>query len=441
MRPINAAVMIAALFLLIGYGVGPHYSVVPISARALIGLIWLLAATVLTLLTAPPILVGLYRAKLPLLLFLPIASLSFSLLLLLSGFSNLLGSENIETPDPLKQYALDAFLFSFVLAPVLVTARPLLIDRLDELHIDKGEVPQSVELATPLKLAKTVGTKETAKQPATLWADYRAHVQSWVNKLFNPFQMLLVGWVAFIFAVFGSSPILPDNLGDRLLVLVVWHVVGIPGFVLTTPIFEILLKNAPYRLNLILPVAFASFAVGATVLAILKYSGFEFGMFPLAFWKQLLIVSTSATLSLCIIDFRRVFGQVEQSDLDEQTVHDPEPGNRIRKFQASPELLGALPPMKRGTVLEVSAIDKYVELRTDKGTHLLRMPLKKAVSYLQSCRGELVHRSHWVAFDEMDSVFYEKGNPRLRLMDGSVRPISRKAIDRVKRAVEMQRVV
>ncbi|MEM7438825.1 MAG: LytTR family DNA-binding domain-containing protein [Pseudomonadota bacterium] len=96
---------------------------------------------------------------------------------------------------------------------------------------------------------------------------------------------------------------------------------------------------------------------------------------------------------------------------------------------------GLLPVTKRGKVAEISISDKTVQVRTDKGVHILRMTLSEATTKVASSKGAQLHRSYWIRFEEIDSLFYQEGNPRVRLKDGSTRPISRAKLPLVKDAL------
>ncbi len=57
-----------------------------------------------------------------------------------------------------------------------------------------------------------------------------------------------------------------------------------------------------------------------------------------------------------------------------------------------------IPAHKQGPLLSLSAQDHYVEIVTQKGAHLERMTVTKAIELVPKESGLQVHRSHWVAY-------------------------------------------
>lgn len=105
------------------------------------------------------------------------------------------------------------------------------------------------------------------------------------------------------------------------------------------------------------------------------------------------------------------------------------PQFRTEKTDALQKLL---PNNVRGPVRYIQAQDKYVQVATFNGNHLLPMPLSQAVSKIDPQSGMRVHRSLWISWEEVDRVVYENGNPRIIGKDGEVWPVSRKHVKQLK---------
>ncbi len=82
-------------------------------------------------------------------------------------------------------------------------------------------------------------------------------------------------------------------------------------------------------------------------------------------------------------------------------------------------------PQKRGALIALSAEDHYVRVTTTAGTELVLMRLADAMAEISQTQGLQVHRSHWVALDQVVKVIRIGGRGELTLSDGSTRPISR----------------
>jgi len=90
-----------------------------------------------------------------------------------------------------------------------------------------------------------------------------------------------------------------------------------------------------------------------------------------------------------------------------------------------PRLLQRLPVGMRGALIRISAKDHFVEIHTEKGMHKIRMRFRDAMAELPDDLGMLVHRSHWVAVDQVDKMQQSGGKMSLRMKDGADVPVSR----------------
>lgn len=100
----------------------------------------------------------------------------------------------------------------------------------------------------------------------------------------------------------------------------------------------------------------------------------------------------------------------------------------------SPPLLDRLPFETRGRLLALSVEDHYVRVRTHKGVEMLLMRLSDAMLETGGVRGAQVHRSHWVAFDAVQSARRIGDRAVLTLTDGAEIPVSRANIPVIREA-------
>lgn len=74
-------------------------------------------------------------------------------------------------------------------------------------------------------------------------------------------------------------------------------------------------------------------------------------------------------------------------------------------YASVPRLLKCVPPERNGALIRICVRDHFVLIFTDKGVHSIRMRFRDALADLSDDLGVLVHRSHWVAADQIDKTF------------------------------------
>jgi DNA-binding LytR/AlgR family response regulator len=84
-----------------------------------------------------------------------------------------------------------------------------------------------------------------------------------------------------------------------------------------------------------------------------------------------------------------------------------------------------LPFDKRGALISLHAEDHYVRIETVKGSELILMRLADAIQLAQPAKGVQVHRSHWVALDQVTGYDKTDGTWNVILSNGRRVPISR----------------
>lgn len=90
-----------------------------------------------------------------------------------------------------------------------------------------------------------------------------------------------------------------------------------------------------------------------------------------------------------------------------------------------PDLLDRLPIAKRGPLVSLSVEDHYVRIRTLKGEEMLLMRLADAVRETRGVAGLQVHRSHWVALDQVRGAARRGDGAVLTMSAGPDIPVSR----------------
>ena len=88
-------------------------------------------------------------------------------------------------------------------------------------------------------------------------------------------------------------------------------------------------------------------------------------------------------------------------------------------------LLDRLPFDKRGALISLHAEDHYVRIETVTGSELILMRLADAIQLAQPAKGVQVHRSHWVALDQVTGYDKTDGTWNVILSNGRRVPISR----------------
>lgn len=92
---------------------------------------------------------------------------------------------------------------------------------------------------------------------------------------------------------------------------------------------------------------------------------------------------------------------------------------------APPPLLDRLPLDKRGALVSISVQDHYVEVVTTRGRALVLMRLTDAMREAGDGAGLRVHRSHWIATDQVQAARREGERAILTMTGGHEIPVSR----------------
>ncbi|MDG3441013.1 LytTR family DNA-binding domain-containing protein [Nitrospirillum amazonense] len=108
----------------------------------------------------------------------------------------------------------------------------------------------------------------------------------------------------------------------------------------------------------------------------------------------------------------------------------PEPDPDV----AAAFLARTCPRLCDARLLALEAEDHYLRIHTDRGAELVLMRLRDAIAELGEGLGMQVHRSFWVARAAVAEATVRGQAAQLRLSDGTVVPVSRTALPRLKAA-------
>ncbi len=150
--------------------------------------------------------------------------------------------------------------------------------------------------------------------------------------------------------------------------------------------------------------------------------GTEGGHYITASWGE--IAAMVFLMSLGLAAYQAQFFGGDQDALAE-VVEDAIPAPEV------PRLLLRLDPAARGELIEISVRDHYVDVLTTAGTSTLLMRFSDAMAEAAPVEGAQVHRSHWVAWNQVTGVSRQGGKLDLLLGPYGSVPVSRNHRDKV----------
>lgn len=168
------------------------------------------------------------------------------------------------------------------------------------------------------------------------------------------------------------------------------------------------------------PVTLAVWALNAAV-----FEGGAIPFLPLLAYVVVISAVVSAVVALFMEQFERQ--QAAASVLP--VAASPAPSAPRR-----PRILDRLPPHLRGELSHMTMQDHYVDIRTDRGGALVLMRFADAIAETDPVEGLQIHRSHWVALDQIALTVRLGGRPMLKMKDGAMLPVSRSYLDAVRAA-------
>lgn len=109
-------------------------------------------------------------------------------------------------------------------------------------------------------------------------------------------------------------------------------------------------------------------------------------------------------------------------------------GQSAQTSVQTPPILSRLPLDKRGALVALEVHDHYVEVATTKGKALILMRLSDAIAECAPCKGLQIHRSHWVALDQIASARRIGDAAVVILKTGAELPVARPRLRAVQQA-------
>lgn len=103
-------------------------------------------------------------------------------------------------------------------------------------------------------------------------------------------------------------------------------------------------------------------------------------------------------------------------------------------YQAAPPLLTRLPQDIRAPLVALTATDHYTEVSTTAGRTLLLIRLSDAIAEAAPTPGLRIHRSHWVALDQISAARRDGPRASVTLTNGTELPVSRSQLATLEQA-------
>lgn len=105
----------------------------------------------------------------------------------------------------------------------------------------------------------------------------------------------------------------------------------------------------------------------------------------------------------------------------------------FRRYKLPKTILHAkLAPEKVSPIQYMEAQTPYVYVVTEAGNETLRMSFREALAMVPDSDGWQIHRSYWVAKDQVAGLRFINGNPRVYLNDGRELPATRSVVPKIK---------
>nr|WP_210296865.1 LytTR family DNA-binding domain-containing protein [Gellertiella hungarica] len=142
-----------------------------------------------------------------------------------------------------------------------------------------------------------------------------------------------------------------------------------------------------------------------------------------------LLVTLPLSLLFCLLTYMTLGRDQEEPPQPEPAIGaarpEPSPAPPGAGQPAAVPLLKRLRPENRGRLVRLEAEDHYTRVVTTAGNELVLLRFADALAELGPAPGLKVHRSHWVASDQVTSVLRDGGRLMLIATDGVAVPVSR----------------
>ncbi|UWQ95108.1 LytTR family transcriptional regulator [Rhodobacteraceae bacterium M385] len=144
---------------------------------------------------------------------------------------------------------------------------------------------------------------------------------------------------------------------------------------------------------------------------------------PIMLFQHIAMMAMICSVPVCIRAYLRWSVRRIQSEQVAEVVSVP----KLTVVQAA--FLRRIDPNMRGEVWRVSADDHQVRVWTELGETKVRIRFSDALKELTEFEGARIHRSHWVAFNRIESVEQDGRRYVARLVGGSQLPVSQKGLE------------
>lgn len=246
-------------------------------------------------------------------------------------------------------------------------------------------------------------------------------LRQWRAQFSNPVPLLILAAVAALLAIVG-----PFETGIHLPPVprfAYWLVMAGVTYSLGLLSNIYLLRALPEALATSLRVAIAGIVAGLAITPVVVGLNFlTFDTLPAGGeWPGLLARFFAISVIISVI-FHAV-SAVQPDQPPPPQPHTPQP-----------PLLDRLPLHKRGALVALSSEDHYTRIRTTRGAQLVLIRLSDAIREAEPAPGLRVHRSHWVALDQVTAARRDGDRAILTVTGGGDIPVSRANIPAIKDA-------
>ena len=237
----------------------------------------------------------------------------------------------------------------------------------------------------------------------------RFALREWRNQFSKPPTLVILLAVGVLLAILG--PFNTDQNLPNLQRFIYWLAMSVGtysiGLIVNLMLWPSMAAALPKPAALVAVGLAVGFAI-TPVITLLNLISFNFWP-SLSDWPVLLAQFLTIALIITVI-FQTLSGHLSGSD---------------ETPRRAPDILSRLPLDKRGALVSLSSEDHYTRIRTSKGEELILIRLADAIREAEPTKGMQVHRSHWVALDQVSAARKDGDRAVLTLRTGGDIPVSR----------------
>lgn len=242
--------------------------------------------------------------------------------------------------------------------------------------------------------------------------------------------------VGLILGLTSIGPSASEGLGT-LNMMVFWaaHVIPALGLLATTQLFFGQIERVsslPGIAQVLLSAVIASFLFAPIALIV---DGFYAGQVAADSNEDAILVRLASEMSHFFVPLILIWTlinapsllQLERAGVQSQEPRSPPEQELERRIvkDAESEFWSRVPGRLGRQLVALSAELHYLRVHTSQGDTLILFPFGRAVDILQDQNGMQVHRSHWIALDQVDEVVTRDGRMMCQMIGGLTVPVSR----------------